>query len=87
MDTVPETKFLGLIIDNKLGWKLHINHVKVKTSKSIVILLKSQFIYFFIKPHREPANSLFFQSNTVKFEDLVNYYSVQIWTELLFCLK
>ncbi len=33
-----ENKFLGVIIDHKLCWKSHINHVKTKISKSIAIL-------------------------------------------------
>ncbi len=33
-----EFLFLGVIIDHKLCWKSHINHVKTKMSKSIAIL-------------------------------------------------
>lgn len=36
-----ENKFLGVIIDDKLSWKSHINHVKTKMSKTIAILYKA----------------------------------------------
>jgi putative NIF3 family GTP cyclohydrolase 1 type 2 len=35
------TKFLGVMIDEDLNWKNHINHVKTKLSKSIAILCKA----------------------------------------------
>ena len=38
---VSEITFLGVIIDNKLCWKSHINYIKVKISKSIAILNKA----------------------------------------------
>lgn len=42
IETVCENKFLGIIIDNKLNWKSHINHVVAKISRSISILHKAQ---------------------------------------------
>ncbi len=39
-ERVFETKFLGVIMDRKLKWKMHINHVKSKIAKSIAILYK-----------------------------------------------
>ncbi len=38
IESVYENKFLGVIIDHKLCWKSHINHVETKMSKSIAIL-------------------------------------------------
>ena len=35
---VYETKFLGVMIDHKLCWKLHIDYIKRKLSKCIAIL-------------------------------------------------
>ncbi len=35
---VPHFKFLGVIVDEKLTWKLHIEQVCKKTMKSIGIL-------------------------------------------------
>lgn len=35
IDTVPNTKFLGVIVDQKLNSNLHINYVKTKMPKSI----------------------------------------------------
>lgn len=47
--TIPitdETKFLGIVIDNKLSWKSHINYISNKVSKGIGILLRArQFLY------------------------------------------
>ena len=37
---VKSTKFLGVIIDNKLRWNDHIIYVKNKISKSLDILYK-----------------------------------------------
>ena len=39
---VKETKFLGVIIDNKLKWSAHIMYISKKTAKGIGILLKSR---------------------------------------------
>ena len=38
------TKFLGVLIDENLSWKQHINNVSTKISKSIGILYKSRGI-------------------------------------------
>ena len=38
------TKFLGVLIDENLSWKQHINIVSTKLSKSIGILYKSRGI-------------------------------------------
>lgn len=42
IERVYETKFLGVIIDDKVCWKPHIKHVKQKLSKSISILYKTR---------------------------------------------
>ena len=39
---VKETKFLGVIIDNKLKWSAHIMYISKKIAKGIGILLKSR---------------------------------------------
>lgn len=39
---VYENKFLGVILDDKLCWKPHINNVKTKMSKTITILYKTK---------------------------------------------
>ena len=38
IERVSEIKLLGMIIDNKLCWKPHINYIKTKISKSIAVL-------------------------------------------------
>jgi len=35
-----QTKFLGVIIDNKLSWKEHVRHISGKVSKGIGIIIK-----------------------------------------------
>ena len=40
IDEVKSTKFLGIIIDDKLKWTEHIQYIKNKISKSIGILIK-----------------------------------------------
>ncbi|KAF7664264.1 hypothetical protein LDENG_00182270 [Lucifuga dentata] len=42
IERVKETKFLGVIIYDKLRWKSHITHVGSKVSKSIAILYKAK---------------------------------------------
>ena len=39
---VTSTKFLGIIIDNKLTWCEHISHIKRKISKGIGILCQAR---------------------------------------------
>ena len=39
---VHTTKFLGVIIDEKLNWKEHINYIKTKLSKRISIMNKAR---------------------------------------------
>uniref|UniRef100_A0A3B3B6W1 Reverse transcriptase domain-containing protein n=1 Tax=Oryzias melastigma TaxID=30732 RepID=A0A3B3B6W1_ORYME len=40
INNVSEVKFLGVILDNKLSWKLHIDYISKKISKNIGILYK-----------------------------------------------
>ena len=42
---VKETKFLGVIIDNKLNWSAHISYISKKISNGIGIILKSKIIF------------------------------------------
>ena len=37
---VSKTKFLGVIIDNRLNWQHHINYISCKVAKGIGIILK-----------------------------------------------
>ena len=42
---VKETKFLGVIIDNKLKWSAHIMYISKKISKGIGIILKARKVF------------------------------------------
>ena len=42
---VNETKFLGVIIDNKLNWSPHIMHISKKMAKGIGIILKARKVF------------------------------------------
>ena len=44
IDMVYKTKFLGVMIDNKLKWKDHVAMVKFKLSKSIAIMRKAKHL-------------------------------------------
>ena len=43
IERVTQTKFLGVIIDEKLTWRNHVNHISTKTAKGIGILIKARF--------------------------------------------
>ena len=61
IEQVNQTKFLGVIIDDKLTWNLHIDHICNKVSKGIGILLRARQVLYgqtlitlynaLIKPH------------------------------------
>ena len=42
IDKVNETKFLGVMVDDKLSWASHINYISKKISKGIGILCKAR---------------------------------------------
>ncbi len=44
IEMVNENTFIGVIIDDKLSWKSHINHVHNKLSRSISSQVKLSFI-------------------------------------------
>lgn len=66
-----ERKFLGIIIDDKISWKPHINYIQTKLSRSISVLNKaktgsgSQFT----------SHSMLFQSIVLSYFN----YCVEIW--------
>ena len=41
---VTSTKFLGIIVDDQLKWKQHIDYIKNKISKSIEIIIKLEIM-------------------------------------------
>ena len=70
IEHVTQTKFLGVIIDEKLTWRNHVNHIHVSTkiAKGIGILIKARFClnretlvslyYTFIYPYLTYCNSV-----------------------------
>ena len=42
IDTVKETKFLGVVVQNDLRWTAHINHIRTKLAKATGILHKAR---------------------------------------------
>ena len=50
IERVYETKFLGVIIDNKLNWKSHITQVRNKLNKCISVIYKaSQLVCYTVR--------------------------------------
>ena len=45
IEEVAETKFLGVILDNKLCWDAHIKHISQKMSKSVSILKMLKYTF------------------------------------------
>ena len=69
INETSETKFLGLILDNKLSWHAHIKHISSKMSKSIFILKYLKYIF--------PINVLKTLYHTLVFP-YINYCNI-IW--------
>ena len=69
IDLVNSTKFLGLIIDDKLKWHEHIQHVKHKIARSIGILYKIRHYL-----NKETLLNMYY---TFVFRYLI--YGVEIW--------
>ena len=42
IEEVKKTKFLGVIIDNKLSWKDHVAHVASKVSRGMGMIIKAR---------------------------------------------
>ena len=45
INEVPEIKFLGVILDNRLTWNAHIKHISSKISKSVSLLKMLKFTF------------------------------------------
>lgn len=69
-------KFLGIFIDNKLNWKTHIDHVRIKLRQSIYSIIriknylnfnhKLQIYNAIVKPHLEYALEIWGNSAQIK---------------------
>ena len=75
------TKFLGLIIDNKLKWTEHITYIKNKISKSIGILYRTRsfldkttllnLYYTFVFPYLIYCNEIWGSASAVHIKPLI----------------
>ena len=81
VNEITETKFLGVILDNKLSWNAHIKYISKKISKSLSILkmLKSTFpcrilkslYYSFVYPYFSYCNLIWGGAAKSHLESLV----------------
>ena len=81
VNEITETKFLGVILDNKLNWNAHIKYISKKISKSLSILkmlkltfpcsiLKSLY-YSFVYPYFSYCNLIWGGAAKTHLESLV----------------
>ena len=42
LSEIDKTKFLGVIIDNKLSWKEHVNYICGKIARGIGVIIKAR---------------------------------------------
>ena len=76
IEEVRKTKFLGVIIDNKLSWKDHVTHVANKVSRGLGMIIKARnylntkglitLYYTFVYPYLTYCNHIWgniYQSN------------------------
>ena len=76
IEEVKKTKFLGVIIDNKLTWKDHVAHVASKVSRGMGVITKARnylnrkglltLYYTFVYPYLTYCNHIWgniYQSN------------------------
>lgn len=45
IETVFETKFLGVILDHQICWKPHVRYVNAKVARSIGVLGKARYLF------------------------------------------
>ena len=80
ISAVNETKFLGVVIDQKLTWSNHINYISAKVSKSLFILnrlvnkfnMKSllSIYYSLVYPHLNYCNLIWGNASKSLIHDL-----------------
>ena len=81
IDEVKKTKFLGIIIDNKLTWKWHIDHIAGKISRGIGMIIKARqylnksglmsLYYSFIYPYLTYCNHIWGATYKTRLKRLV----------------
>ena len=81
IDEVQKTKFLGIIIDNKLTWKWHIDHIAGKISRGIGMIIKARqylnksglmsLYYSFIYPYITYCNHIWQATYKTRLKRLV----------------
>ena len=81
IDEVHKTKFLGTIMDNKLTWKWHIDHIAGKISRGIGMIIKARqylnksglmsLYYYFIYPYLTYCNHIWGATYKTRLKRLV----------------
>ena len=81
IDEVQKTKFLGIVIDNKLTWKWHIDHIAGKISRGIGMIIKARqylnksglmsLYYSFIYPYLTYCNHIWGATYKTRLKRLV----------------
>ena len=81
IDEVQKTKFLGIIIDDKLTWKWHIDHIAGKISRGIGMIIKARqylnksglmsLYYSFIYPYLTYCNHIWGTTYKTRLKRLV----------------
>ena len=77
---VPKTKFLGVMIDQKLNWQHHISYISCKVAKGIGIIIKLRKIlineslqslyYAFVYPYMMYCNPVWGNASAVHINKL-----------------
>ena len=81
------TKYLGILIDNKLSWNCHIKYVNLKISKGIEILTKLRkylskgvlrtLFYAFVQPHIDYGVLVWGSATTSNLKPIKKIYKKQ----------
>ena len=85
IEEVSQTKFLGVILDNKLNWTAHCNYICCKMSKGIGIIIKARKVF--------NQTTLLSLNNSLILPSLVTVFTygekhmTHIWKMSLYCKR
>ena len=85
---VSHTKFLGVMIDNKLNWGFHINYIKSKIAKAVGILSKARkyistpylltLYYAFLYPYLNYCIEVWGSAATTRMQTLIKLQKASV---------